>query len=547
MRPDLTHSESGHPGCGPGPGGRAPVRWAAALGLALALAPAGRAQALDPFAPHQRWAESATPASAWLPRSVAFAAGGELVLGAGSVGAPRALLLSSPDLSGQALVGTLALDGALGTVEVAAGDPPGLLFTLSQHALTGPGDRTTRVTRLSTDPGPWPGELAAEWSVEVGSAGNGAARLALAGDGSLLVAAVGAANAVEVILLDPLDAGPRGTVLATGGALRGLALSDDGGRLALLAGPELWVLDGAGAVVHRETLPVSTNALALSGDGATVVVGDGAGVRVLADGGPAGYLELVRLAGAPGEVAVCAALDRAGARMSLGFWDQLGGQRARFEVRSRTGAVLHSLAQTPGPAGLQNYPQAVAITPDGRRAAYDAWGVGDPQPELVLVDVDSAALVLAVDLAGSARALALYDDGTRLAGGVKHVHANQFGATGELVLHDTGERELQLTARPAPAGALELSSLRAGAQRALFVLGTPLARPVTFRGAGWLWIDRGGPLRVKGTAPDASGRADVTLDLQTLGPVLGAGFGVQAAWRVGGATEFGMLVVPVVL
>jgi hypothetical protein len=86
-----------------------------------------------------------------------------------------------------------------------------------------------------------------------------------------------------------------------------------------------------------------------------------------------------------------------------------------------------------------------------------------------------------------------------------------------------------------------------GAQRALFVLGTPLAGPVTFRGAGGLWLDRGAPLRVKGAAPDASGRADVTLDLPTLVPVLGAGFGVQAAWRVGGATELGLLAVPVVL
>jgi hypothetical protein len=307
------------------------------------------------------------------------------------------------------------------------------------------------------------------------------------------------------------------------------------------------VLDGFGALVHRETLPVSTNALALSGDGATLVVGDGGGARVLADGGPAGYLELVRVAGAAGEVAVCAALDRAGTRMALGWGDQRGGQRARFAGRARTGAALHALAQTPGSKGLQNYPQAVAITPDGRRAAYAAGGVGDPQPELVLVDVDSAALVLTVDLAGSARALARSDAGTRLAAGVTHAHANQFGATGELVSHDTGERELQLTARPAPAGTLELSSRRAGAQRARVGLGTPLAAPVTLRGAGGLWRDRGAPLRVKGAAPDASGRADVTLDLPTLVPVLGAGFGVQAAWRVGGATELGLLAVPVVL
>ena len=547
------------PGPGPDPGPdpsggarrRALVRvagrvLAGLVGTAGIAGPARSTQGPDPFAPHRRWVEAADPAAPWIPRSVAFAAGGELVLGAGSLGAPRALLLSSPDLSGAELVGSFDLSGALGTVYAAAGPGAGELYCLSQYPL-GPNQRLTRATRL--DAGGVAGggaPLSSRWSVDLGAGGNGAARMALSADGSALAVASEESAGVLVTWLDPASGATRASRALPGAGLRGLALADDGGRLAVLAGAELFVLDALGATLHAETLALVTNALALAGDGSTVAVGDGADLRVLAEaGGP--YLDVARIAGGAGEVVVCAALDRGGARVALGSWDQVGGERVRFRVCSTGGNVLHELAQVPGTLGLQNYPAAVALTPDGRRAAYAGWGVGDPQPELVLVDVEAGSAVLAVDLPGSARALALSEDGTRLAAGTKHVHANQLGSTGELVLHDTGERELQLLSRPTPAGGLALASKRPGSSRALFVFGRPVATPTTFRGAGSLWIDRGGPLLVRSAAPEASGRADLWLDVQGLTGLLGPGFGVQAAWRVGGATCLGALVLPVVL
>jgi len=520
---------------------RSPVRLSAALAL-LAWTGAARAQAVDPFAPHVRWVETPAPGAPWLPRSVAFAEAGELVLGAGSVGAPQALALSSADLAGAQLVGTLPLPGALGTVQVTAGPGADALYVLSQHAVSGPTERATRVTRASA----LGGALSETWSAEVGPLGNGAARLFVSRDGLRVVSAVENAGAVALEWLDPAGGASLGATVVTGGTLRELAGSDDGARLALLAGPELWVLDAAGAALHHEVLAQVTNALALSGDGATLVVGDGQAARVLVDAG-GGFAPHASAAGAAGEVLVRAALSGDGARMALGWWDQVAGTRARFQVRDAAGGLLHELVQLPGPAGLQNYPEAVAITPDGRRAAYGAWGVGDAQPELMLVDVDSAALVLAVDLPGSLRALALSDDGTRVAVGAKHAHANQFAATGELELHDTGERELQVLARATPAGELHLSSLRAGATRALFLVGTPLAAPGPFRGAGLLFLDRAGPLRVKGALPDATGRADATFSVPALLQGLGADFAAQAAWRVGGRLVFGPLVDPLVL
>ena len=103
---------------------------------------------------------------------------------------------------------------------------------------------------------------------------------------------------------------------------------------------------------------------------------------------------------------------------------------------------------------MQGYPEVVLITPDGRRAAFGTWGTGDPQPEVLLVDALTGAVVLERDLPGSVRALALDETGTRVAVGMKHTHANQFSATGEVRLYDTGERDLQVVGHPAAGGAL---------------------------------------------------------------------------------------------
>ena len=104
-----------------------------------------------------------------------------------------------------------------------------------------------------------------------------------------------------------------------------------------------------------------------------------------------------------------------------------------------------------------------------------------------------------------------------------------------------------MLARATPQGKLELASLHPGATRALFLLGTPLASPLSLGGAGELWIDRDQPMRVVFAVPDASGRADVSVAVAPLLGTLGAGMAVQAAWRVGGSLVLGMHVDPLIL
>ena len=514
---------------------------ATALAATLALsagASSARAQAPDPFAPQRRWTAAPAAAEPWLPRSLAFAVGGELVWAAGSVGAPRAMLLSASELPAGGVTAPLSehpLAGALGTVHAVAGPGPDALYTASQTPAPTSSKRLTRVTRLRA-PG---GVLEPIWSRDHPLVGNGPVEIAADRAGARVAVAVHDA-AIGLLLVEWLDA-QTGGVLAghalSAGTLRELALSADGSRTAVVAGAELWVFDPTGAVLHHQALGLVTSALALSGDGTRLAVGDGDRVRMLEDQG--GWTERGTVPGAPGEVAVRVALSDDGSVLAAGWWNQVNGVDVRFQVwDGDAGALLFELLQRGVPGGLQGFPEVVAVTPDGRRAAFGTWGVGDPQAEVILVEVGSGSVVLQEDLPGSVRALALDPTGTRVAVGMKHAHANQFAATGEIRLYDTGERELQVIGQPYAAGALHLAARRPGASRTLFVLGTPLGTPVPFRGGG-LWIDRGLPSLVRNRPADASGRSDAVLSLPGVSAALGLDFAVQVVWRVAGGLEFG--------
>lgn len=518
-----------------------PLRGGSAALLLLVLASAPAAAQTDPFEAHLRWVH--TPgAESWIPRSLEFAADGDLLWGAGSVGVPRLMLLASNELpdttGGAALIDEDAsLSAAVGTVLVRAGGDPGALFSMHQTLDAVAPVRHTHLARRAAGPG---GALTTAWTHDLSLVGNGAPALAINAAGTHLVAAVSDANTGQ-LCIEWLDAA-GGTLLAaetrTGGILRALELTESGDRVALLSGAELLVLDLSGGVVHQESLALSTNALAFSALGDRLAVGDGTSARVL-DWDGVGYTESFRTSIHAGEAVTRAALSEDGAVLALGWWNQVTGTGVRFQVWDlATGSLAWEQVQsTPGSA-LQNFPEAVAVTPDGRRAAFGAWGTGDAAPEVLLVDVPSGAIVVQHDLPGSVRALALDPTGTRVAVGLKHAHANQFATTGEVRLYDSGERDLQVLGSPV-SSTLRLATRAAGASRNLFVFGTAASTPKPFAGAiGSLWIQRGLPLRVFNRAADATGRSDLTVDVGRVANRVGWPFAVQGAARVSGSLRF---------
>ena len=511
-----------------------------ALLLALLLAPSAAAQ-VDPFAPHVRWTHAPT-AGTWIPRSLSFAAGGDLLWGAGSVGSPRLLLLSSNELpaetAGEPLLDEdLGLAGAVGTLIVRAGSDPTALFSVHQVPGSAPSTRHTFVERRSVGAG---GTLSLTWSRELALVGNGAPALALDGTGTSLVCAVSdvLTGTLELEWLAAVDGALLTARTLTGGTLRALELSHDGETVALLSGAQLLVLDSQGVIVHQETLALATNALALSSDGDHLLVGAGTFARLLTRTA-SGFADSFSTPSVLGEVVTRVALSEDGEIAALGWWDQVSGTGVRLQVwETTTDSLVFEQSQTAPGASLQNFPEAVAMTPDGRRVAFGVWGVGDSAPELLLVDVPTGAIVLQADLPGSVRALALDPTGTRVAVGMKHSHANQFATTGEVRLHDTGERDLQLLSGPV-GDTLRLATRQAGAGRSLFVFGTLSPAPTAFRSAlGSLWIQRSAPLRVYNRAADMTGRSDLTVSRSSVAGQVGASFAVQVAARVSGSLHF---------
>lgn len=513
--------------------------FAALLLLALGVAPA--AAQTDPFTPHVRWTHAPTSGS-WIPRSLAFAAGGDLLWSAGSVGSPQLMLLSSNELpaltAGEPLLDEdLSLVGAVGTVLVRAGAEPSALFSVHQLPDTSSAGRRTHVTRQAAGVG---AALSQVWSRELALVGNGAPALALDGLGARLVCAV-SDSITSSVRLEWIDAVDGSLLLGQsfpGGTLRALELSHDGETLALLSGAELLVLDSSGAVVHQESLALATNALAFSRGGDHLLVGAGTHARLLARSGN-GFSESFRTPSVPGEVVTRAAISADGAVVALGWWDQVSGTGVRLQVwDTPADSLVFEQAQTAPGAPFQNFPEAVAMTADGRRVAFGVWGAADSSPELLLIDVPSGSIVLQADLPGSVRALALDPTGTRVAVGMKHSHANQFATTGEVQLHDTGERDLQLLNGPV-GGTLRLATQQAGARRSLFVFGTLSPAPTVFRSAlGSLWIQRSAPLRIYNRAADAEGRTDLTVSSSVIARKVGEPFAVQVAARIPGSLQF---------
>jgi len=131
--------------------------------------------------------------------------------------------------------------------------------------------------------------------------------------------------------------------------------------------------------------------------------------------------------------------------------------------------------------------------------------------------------------AGSPMALALSDDGARIAAARKSSHANQFSTSGEVTLLDTGERDLQLVGPSRPGGVLRLAFLHPGAQQALFGVGSAASQPGAPPGlSGMLLLDLTQPLLAFPRPVDGVGRADLGLPIPAGPAVVGLPLASQA-------------------
>lgn len=519
----------------------------AGLGAALlcALAPAAAAQlgAAQVFQSGLRWSLDASASEAWIPRGLAFGRAGEFLLAAPAGQHPHLRLISSAPLLGPA---SLALDehyaGALGSVQLAAREDSPWCAALAQFpAPDSAHKRAQLVGYAPSAPGAQlpgsPVALAARWQFDIGAASAGQALLGGGRGSSAWVVAVQQAGNSELLVQwrAPVDGALIAQQSLPAAALKRMAVSADSARVALALGTQALVLQAGAGVLYSEPLAVSTEALALSEDGRTLALGAGASLRVLRES--AGLFALAHtLDGAAPELASRVALSADGQTLALGWWNAQDGKSLRFEAWSLAAGAhkLHEIAVPPSSAALQDLPEAVAITRDGARMAYGAWGQGDANPELWWVE-RSGALLLSASLPGSVQALALDSAGTRLAVAYKHAHANQFASTGGLRLYDTGERDAQVLEPALIGGSLSLAAFEPGSLAAAWILGQPGAARVLPGIAGELWIDPSASWWLGSAGASSAGLYTTRWPLSNEAALVGLDAGLQAVHLLAGA------------
>lgn len=505
----------------------------ALLLLAAAAGFASPSVAQDPFAPAIRWEHGSALQAPALPRAVAFAAAENAAVGAWSGGNPGFSVASAHAVGlADPLAREAATPGATGSIGIAAGESP-WTFALEQVPAPDAWHRRTRVLGSHVDDAAVTGGMTPRWTRELPFTANGAARVATDASGtSAWVAAYD--DVTQRVHVERLDAA-TGAVLAArdlaGLALQEIVVAADGSRVAITAGLDLHVLDHVGATVHHATLAATTTALALSGDGRTLVHGASGILAVRVDLG-LGFAPTASIPANAGELAVCAALDGDGSTLAIGWWSANTGTAWRFEVRDlAAGTRIEQRAFVGTAGGLQDLPTAVALTADGARAAFACWGTGSSAPEAAIWDRASDTYVLEANLVGSAFDLALDARGTRAVVAAKSTHANVLSGTGEVVLLDTGERDLQVLGAPRVGGSLHLAARAQGATSALFLFGDPVAVPFRVPGvAGQLALRRVG-LGVMRFNTDAVGRADWTSAIPSDSSLIGTTRSFQAAFR----------------
>ncbi len=499
---------------------------------------AAQAQVTDPFSAGTRWSRDAVSGTDWMAEQVSFAGRDQFVWSqAGGAGAHSSLLRTA---GGVAIVDReeTLLTGASTVRRSASGERVDRVFSLLQVDTGSGALRSTEVHAYAPFDTTRDVDMPPIWSHDMGALTLGEPYLETDRAGSIAVAAIwlSGQDAVQVDVLD----GTAGSLLASG-VLPGLALnsvcvSADGSRIAIAAGLDLYVLNAQAQVLHHEVLTATYSDLALSADGAVLATAGMAGTRML-DGDSQGYTQHQWIPAHPQNstaqqtISVEVDLSDDGATLAVAQWSFVGMKETAFELWDTVSGVRSFRSvQASGPGSLQNLPTEARVTPDGKRAAFAAWGNGI-DPEVLLVDRDTATLVQGFDTPGSVFCLDLDSTGTRLAVGHKLSHAQTFHSQGAFALLDSGERNLQAVSATRPGHELRIAAGHPGASVVLLLLGQPTQGVQVAGVSGMLLFDRS---RVVVTAAlaDANGAAQFPLQVPAGWTSSELPFAIQAAFRL---------------
>lgn len=501
--------------------------------------------AADLFTPGLRWQQPSTSGLSQLPRSLHFTAGGQLLLAGGSLKDAGVQLLG-----GQAEVGSIGTEpligddplwqDAVGPIEVLAGANGARCFALGQFVGAG-GLRTTRVTCYDAYSAAIPGAWFPNWSVDLPYLSQGAARWGGPEQGNAPWIAVfdSQAGQLHALSLDPATGALQSDSSLDGGLPSSAALFSGGQRFAIASADRIDVIDTGTLAFAHFALPESVSALAAGAGDDALWIGRPGRVELWRELGGSWSTTGEAVFAAPLDIPTALGCDDFGVRAVVGWWNAATGRGVRFDRLTRAGGVLavQTLIEHSNPSSnFQDYPSAVDVSSDGRRAAAGRWGSGlptgglGPGPEAYLFDLENDQLLIAADLPGSALAVAIDATGERLAVAHKNVHANQFGSSGQIQLHATGESSLAIDRTPRPGRTVNASLSDTNAQQAWILLGVPANQSQALAGlTGQLHLDLSKALWVLPANPDAAGIASAPLQVPATSSLIGLEFGLQGA------------------
>lgn len=504
----------------------------------LSLTAGANAQVNTPFQPSQRWGHAPGSNEAWIPKDVHFCADNNLVWVGAEGQNPQWMVLDVPrDQAGPARFRDGLTPATALLSRTVAPAKSGVVFGLTQEPAPNIYQRATRITRHSPLSTARNGNLSTDWDHTIAPLINSAAQIATDETGSLVAVAAfeSSSSSVHLELLD----GSNGALLSSqdfpGLALSSLQVSKDGSIIVLAAGLDFYILNGSGQVLHQQALNSAPSATAVSGDGSRVAVGS-TGQLVVLTAGSNGWGALITLTRSQTDVVTALDLSQDGETLAVAWWRYTTGTWARYELRQN--AVLVAQHEQSGGIGArQNMPSIARITPDGRRAAYGAWGDG-MSPEVILLEAGLPQPVWEIDVPGSVTGLDLDESGTRIVVAHKDVHVSTFGSTGGIRLFDTGEGDLRQNNPMTIGGIASFSTKRQNSLISLLLVGQR-APAVALPGVGGLlYLDRS-TLAVLPAASDLDGIADHQFSIPSDVALIGTTLSLQSAFRLAGATELG--------
>jgi hypothetical protein len=189
----------------------------------------------DPFAPGMRWSHGADLSSPWIPRDVTLVADSEFTWVGEAVGTPAATLLGGTNATSLQPIFSEPLSGAIGIVDVEAGDGIDELYAAVQFP--GPSLSVGRLTQVLRFDGFTP-SAPIVWTRTLTPNVVGGVKLAVNASGDCILAARfdPKAGRVDIDRLAPSDGFSLFSVSFPGAGLRGLAVSADGERILVALG-----------------------------------------------------------------------------------------------------------------------------------------------------------------------------------------------------------------------------------------------------------------------------------------------------------------------